>query len=209
MLKTPKFVSCLLPDIVWEGNTSLPEIFLTFDDGPHPIWTYEILRVLQEFRVKASFFVIGSRAAKHPKLVQEIKSRGHLIGNHSYNHQRFFLRSKSYLRREIAATEEIIERIAGERTKFFRPPYGRFDFLLLRISRELGYRVVMWGVMPGDYQGSFAVEELVKRTVNNTRPGVIIVLHDCYSSTAKALPQILESLIQEYDFHCIDKITNN
>lgn len=202
-------MSFLFPDIIWEGNTSSPEIFITFDDSPNPIWTHEILKILEEFRITASFFVIGSRAAEYPKLVEKIKSHGHLIGNHSYNHQRFFLRSKSYLRREILTTQEIIEKITAERTKYFRPPYGRFDFLLPRISRELGYRVVMWGVTPGDYRGSLPVEEIVKRIVNNARPGTIIVLHDYYSSTVRALPQILETLTKEYDFHSVDKIESD
>ena len=180
----------LFPEVIWRGDPHSPEIYLTFDDGPHPLYTPEVLEILKDLRVKATFFLIGERALKNPDVVERISSEGHLIGNHSFSHGRFYLQRKGCLREEIMRTQEVIQGITGKRTDLLRPPYGRFGLCLRKVVKELCYRIVMWSLDPRDYKNSVSAEKIITRVRN----GSILLLHDPCPGTVKALPSIIQTL---------------
>ncbi|MNH94373.1 Peptidoglycan-N-acetylmuramic acid deacetylase PdaC [compost metagenome] len=153
-------------------------IAFTFDDGPDPCYTPELLDLLQEHEVKATFFVLGSKAEKNPELIQRMYLEGHQIGIHNYIHKSNWILSPWRSRREQAdRTADIVESITGERPTYYRPPWGLLnlgDLLLMRKS----YRIVLWSVMVGDWKPSVSSEQLKRSLLKRIKPGSIVVLHD-------------------------------
>src|SRR5450631_4162465 len=127
------------------------ELALTFDDGPNPKWTPRLLDVLGGHEVKATFFMLGSRAHTEPELVRRIVAEGHLIGNHSWSHPNLARTGTQRAREELTRTSEALEQITGERIKYFRPPFGARRPAVFRIARSLGLRVVTWNAMTSDW----------------------------------------------------------
>jgi len=159
------------------------EIALTFDDGPNPRWTPQLLDVLGRHGVKATFFLIGQYAAQQPELVRRIHAAGHLIGNHTWTHPDLALTGKEQTREELARTSGELESILGASVKYFRPPFGSRRPATLRIARELGLRPVMWNAMTYDWNTNSA--ELIaaraeKLIVRNSKRGKAtnLLLHD-------------------------------
>lgn len=159
------------------------ELALTFDDGPNPKWTPRLLDVLGEHGVKATFFLLGSRAQAEPELVRRIVAEGHLIGNHSWSHPNLALSRAGRVREELALTSHALEKITGERIKYFRPPFGARRPVVFRIARSLGLRVVTWNAMTSDWSETSAdriAGELTGKIGRLGRRGraANIVLHD-------------------------------
>ena len=159
------------------------ELALTFDDGPNPAWTPQLLDVLGAHQVKATFFLLGSRAQVEPGLVGRIVAEGHLIGNHSWSHPNLARTAATKVREELTRTSETLEQITGEKVKYFRPPFGARRPVVFRIARELGLRVVTWNAMTSDWSEPSAdriAGKLVKKIERLGRRGraVNIVLHD-------------------------------
>jgi len=127
------------------------ELALTFDDGPNPAWTPKLLETLAEHDIRASFFLMGSRAQGQPALVRRLVEAGHLIGNHSWSHPNLAGTAASKVRRELAQTKDVLEQIAGVPVKYFRPPFGARRPAVFRIARELGMTVVLWNAMTNDW----------------------------------------------------------
>jgi len=127
------------------------EIALTFDDGPNPRWTPQLLDILAAHGVKATFFLIGQYAAQQPELVRRMHKAGHLIGNHTWTHPDLAITSKLQTREELTRTNGELERILGASVKYFRPPFGSRRPATLRIARELGLTPVMWNSMAYDW----------------------------------------------------------
>jgi peptidoglycan/xylan/chitin deacetylase (PgdA/CDA1 family) len=159
------------------------ELALTFDDGPNPKWTPRLLDVLGEHGVKATFFLLGSRAQAEPELVRRIAAEGHLIGNHSWSHPNLALSRAARVREELARTSHALEQIAGERIRYFRPPFGARRPAVFRIARSLGLSVVTWNAMTSDWSETSAdriVQQLAAKIDRLGRRGraANIVLHD-------------------------------
>ncbi len=159
------------------------ELALTFDDGPNPKWTPRLLDVLAGHEVKATFFLMGSRAAEEPALVRRIAAEGHLIGNHSWSHPNLALTASGKVREELTRTSAVLEGITGERVRYFRPPFGARRPVVFRIARELGMTVVMWNAMTTDWSEPSAdriAERLMGKIDGLARDGraVNVVLHD-------------------------------
>jgi peptidoglycan/xylan/chitin deacetylase (PgdA/CDA1 family) len=159
------------------------EVALTFDDGPNPKWTPRLLDVLGEHGVKATFFMLGSRAQAEPELVRRVAAQGHLIGNHSWSHPNLARSWASRVREELTRTSETLEQITGERIGYFRPPFGARRPVVFRIARELGLRVVTWNAMTSDWSEPSAERiagELAAKIEGLGRRGraANIVLHD-------------------------------
>ncbi len=127
------------------------ELALTFDDGPNATWTPRLLEILARHEVRATFFLLGSRAEGEPELVRRIAAAGHLIGNHSWSHPNLARSSSSRVREELERTNETLEQITGAPVKFFRPPFGARRPAVLRIARELGLTPVLWNAMTSDW----------------------------------------------------------
>lgn len=188
--------------------TTRRQISLTFDDGPNPEATPLILDALAELGVKATFFILGAHAERWPELVHRVASEGHQIGNHGYFHRKLHLKSPAYVKRDLTLGKRAIERAAGVTPRFFRAPHGFRSPWVNAIAHSLGERTIGWslGVWDSDQPG---VEAIVKRTIEGTKPGSIILLHDGdgYNAngdrrqTAEAVPEIILGLREKgYEF---------
>lgn len=176
---------------------------LTFDDGPNPDATPPILDALRERGVKATFFVLGRHADLWPDIVHRIAEEGHTIGNHGWHHRKLHVRGPSYVRTDLTMGTESIERACGVRPRLFRAPHGFRSPWVSPIAASLGQRTVGWsrGVWDSARPG---VDKIVRRTVDWTRPGSIMLLHDGdgYDTrgdrrqTAEAVPRILDELLK-------------
>jgi peptidoglycan/xylan/chitin deacetylase (PgdA/CDA1 family) len=174
---------------------------LTFDDGPNPEATPRILDALGEHGVKGTFFILGAHAERWPDIVRRVLNEGHQIGNHGYFHRKLHLKSPVYVKRDISLGKRAIERAGGNAPRFFRAPHGFRSPWVNAIARSLGQRTIGWslGVWDSDRPG---VNTIVERTVEGTKAGSIILLHDGdgynmhadRSQTAAAVPQIITSL---------------
>jgi len=161
----------------------LSEIALTFDDGPNPAWTPQLLDVLAEFEVKATFFLIGRYAAAEPGLVRRIHEAGHLVGNHTWTHPNLARTGVARTRGELGRTSAAIEGILGEPVRYFRPPFGARGPWTFGVARELGLVPVTWNVIGNDWNAGSSgqiVERVVRLTEQNLGRGLAtnLVLHD-------------------------------
>jgi len=165
------------------------EIAITFDDGPHPDQTKKLIEVLESHNVNAAFFCIGKNAVTHPEIVSEIVKEGHLVGNHSYSHHKFFdLFSSRKMQNEIQETNKALTSIIGKSPKLFRPPYGVTNPMLSRAIKRTNMVSVGWSLRSFDtVKGPEAV---ISKLVSKTKPGDVVLFHDTN-------PNII-TIIEEY-----------
>lgn len=159
------------------------ELALTFDDGPNATWTPRLLDILAKHEARATFFLLGSRAAAQTELVRRIAAEGHVIGNHSWSHPNMACTCARRVREELRQTSETLQQIVGAPVKFFRPPFGARRPVVFRIARELGLEPVLWNAMTSDWSEPSAgriAKELMKKIDGLERTGraANIVLHD-------------------------------
>lgn len=213
-------LGAVLPDNHFYGMafseipTSRKVVALTFDDGPYPPYTDQILDILKEYQVPATFFVIGQNAAKHPDLVRRIVREGHQVGNHSYHHIDLLKADRNVLAGEIDRTSQVIRDITGQPPNFVRPPHGFRDPVVMEAMRERGLTVVEWSVMSRDWTNP-GVEAIVNRTVSKVRNGSVVLLHDgdgvaqaaSRAQSVEATRRIIQELqAQGYTFVTVDEI---
>ncbi|BAB05636.1 polysaccharide deacetylase family protein [Halalkalibacterium halodurans] len=197
------------PDtVVLAGPTTANRIALTFDDGPDPRFTPQVLDVLQEYNVPATFFVMGRRAERFPDLVTRMAAEGHVIGNHSYSHPNFVVEDDvALLEQEVLQTEAIIQNLVGYRPRFFRAPYGFLYNELVEKLAELNNTVVAWSIDTLDWRERPA-EEVAFSVISSAQPGSIVLMHDGAEAdgdrtqTIEALRQIIPTL-QEQGFEFV------
>lgn len=174
-----------------------PKIAITFDDGPHPRYTEQLLDGLKEREVKAAFFLIGENAAAYPEIVKREYEEGHLIGNHTFHHVDLEKIPEETAMKEIAMTNEAISSITGEVPQFIRPPFG---IRKKDLEEKLNEIPVLWNIDPLDWNTK-NVDEIVNKVVTKAKDGAIILLHDCYQSSVEAAFQIIDHLQAEgFDF---------
>lgn len=193
---------CLYPEAIFRVKTTEKILYLTFDDGPDPDSTPQLLDLLGRYNIKAQFFCSGSAALKYPDLVSNIKNSGHLIGNHGFNHLNGWKTSqKKYL-------ADVSEAAQYTSCDFFRPPYGRLRFVQYRKLKK-NYRIIFWDLMPYDFDNSFGAENTLKILKNKIRPGSVIVLHDTSHSNANIILNgfIVFSLKKGYRFELMKLLT--
>lgn len=196
--------------VVFSGtNACGKRIALTFDDGPHPKKTPEILEILDKYGVKATFFVVGTNAEYYPELVKEEAVRGHEIANHSYSHSRLWERTEEEIKEEIARTDALIQKASGITPRLFRPPEGKYSESIVKTAKDMGKSIVIWTVDTLDWAKTPAdvMAENIKANVTN---GSIILFHDFTSKqahTSEALEIIIPYLkSQGYEFVTVSEL---
>lgn len=200
--------------VINHGPKEEKVIALTFDDGPHPTYTNQILDILKEYDVKATFFVLGKFAEAYPDIIIRQWQEGHEIGNHTYSHVDAKRVSKKVLYNEYKKTQEIIENLINHQPRLFRPPYGSFDSQALDIVEMHDSIIVLWSAHQDSKDWSNPdVEEIVNTTLSNIRNGDIILFHDYVyydeSSTVEALKEIIPELKSRgYRFVTISELLN-
>ncbi len=178
----------------------VPHVALTFDDGPHPVYTPRILEVLAEHGVQAAFFLVGRHAERHPELVRRIAAEGHTLGSHTYGHRHLWRLSPWGTREEILRGHRAVEAASGRPVRFFRPPWGTVNLASLVVCRMEGLCPVLWSVRGEGYRWKPSWEEMARAVVRSAHPGAIIGLHDrggfpdTPERVLRALPRILAGL---------------
>lgn len=162
---------------------------LTFDDGPDPAYTPEILRILREHDVRATFLVCGGRARESPDLLRRMVDEGHVIGNHTWTHPLLLKLDRTRIRTEIERTCELIERTVGEPPLWFRAPYGAWNRNVFELGTELGMEPLAWTVDSLDWDDPGA-PTVISRVVNRAAPGVIVLNHDAGGDRSQTLTAV-------------------
>lgn len=191
------------------GDTPVTEaqeeklVALTFDDGPHPVYTAELLDGLKERGVRATFFVVGKNILGNEELIRRMDQEGHLIGNHTYDHVKISAMADEEACAQVEKTCALVKEITGKNTEFVRPPFGSWSK-----SLECSFVMipVLWDVDPLDWTTKNA-DLVVERVLRDTEPGDIILLHDYYDSSVKAALRIVDALqAQGYEFVTADQL---
>ena len=169
----------LLGDWVRHVPVERSLLALTFDDGPHPVYTEQILALLEEHQARATFFMVGEKVAAHPEVAQAVLEAGHEIGNHSWSHQRMLLRSPGWMREEIARTDGALRTIGVTGPIHFRPPFGKKLLVLPWVLWRQDRLSVLFDVIPNPPDYLHGDPELIAADIQaRARPGSIVVLHD-------------------------------
>ena len=176
------------------GPRGCGRVALTFDDGPDPVLTPKVLDILDARSVRATFFMIGREAERHPALVREAVQRGHLVGNHTYSHGDLVRAARRLLHEEIDRGRTVLEDITGTLVAFLRPPRGNMDVRGLVHAIRMGMTVALWSVDSRDWarNGPESIRQAIRRA--RVRAGDVLLLHDDYPETVAALPAILGDL---------------
>lgn len=186
--KPPRLLKKLYPSLYWDINTNEREIFLTFDDGPHPTITPIVLDILDEYNAKAVFFCVGENVCKYPDTYKQIIARGHHTGNHSFNHFNGWKTKDQDYFDNIYKTAEIVN------SNLFRPPYGRISpSQITHLKKE--FKIIMWSVLTCDYDKNITKKQCFNYSIKNTIPGSIVVFHDSEKAEKNmmyALPKFLD-----------------
>lgn len=198
-VRTPALFRWLYPSLEWKGNAANKTIYLTFDDGPHPVATPFVLDLLKQHNIKATFFCIGKNVQRYPQIYQRILAEGHQTGNHTQDHRNGWKTSREdYLENIFTATQYID-------ASLFRPPYGRITRAQIKaVQQQFAYRIIMWDVLSGDFDTQLQPEKCWHRVKKAVRPGSIIVFHDSEKAWQRmqyALPKTIEYFLEQgYQF---------
>lgn len=171
-------------------------LHLTFDDGPSPRWTPQVLDVLRHYRARATFFAVGSALAANPALARRIVREGHTLENHTWSHADLTRLSATRFASEVDRTSALVRRLTGRPTRLLRPPYGAVNAAVQARAASRGHRIALWDVDPQDWRRP-GVSTIVANVLARARPGGIVLLHDGggdRSQTVAALGQVLETL---------------
>lgn len=177
---------------VFRRGTGIDEFALTFDDGPDPDYTPRLLDLLKQYNMKATFFLVGSHAEQNPDIVKRIHSEGHLIGIHNYVHKSNWLMRPVTVRKQVKRTDDIIYSITGERSHYYRPPWGivnLFDF-----AKNTGFQIILWSSMFNDWRSNVGPDKLTQRMLAKLNGGEVMLLHDCGTTTG-ANPNAPEQML--------------
>lgn len=180
-------------DIYRKNENDYMKIALTFDDGPHPRYTPKILDILDEYGIKATFFVIGVNAENYPTTIEKIIQRGHEIGNHTYSHPHVSCLNSENLKNEVESCESAIYGLTDYKTKLFRPPEGMIDADVRSVLRGLDYKVILWDIDTLDWAHK-SPEAISQNVLDNIAAGDIILMHD-YISHDSPTPDALRLFI--------------
>ncbi len=179
------------------------KVALTFDDGPHPQYTVEMMEGLKKKNVKATFFLLGEQVEKHPEIVKKIYEEGHVIGNHSYKHEQLSKLTMQKACEQVNRTNELIYDITGENPAYLRPPFGDWHE---KLDCEANMVEVLWDVDTLDWS-SQNHNEIVNKVLKNVKENDIILMHDGYETSVTAAMEIIDTLRERgYEFVTVDEI---
>jgi peptidoglycan/xylan/chitin deacetylase (PgdA/CDA1 family) len=176
-------------------DPSMPMVALTFDDGPSE-YTLQILDILEQHNVRATFFVVGNRLASWSDTVRRAHSQGNEIIGHSWDHSDMTRLSESEIMSQLLNTNAAINSITGTAPNFFRPPYGAVNNQLRRVSAELGFAIVNWSVDPADWRDRCS-DRIYSDIIHRVRNKDIILCHDVYDTTVNAVERLIPELIAQ------------
>ncbi|MDA3813717.1 MAG: polysaccharide deacetylase family protein [Candidatus Cloacimonetes bacterium] len=167
----------VFPKFIFRVRIKENLVALTFDDGPHPEFTKELLDLFKERGIKATFFVTGEKIEKHREIIKRMIADGHELGNHSYSHKNLIFKKKSKIKEEIQKTDYLLRDLGVKGEIHFRPPYGRLLFSAFAVLASLNKKVIMWNIPTKDYKERDP-KVILSRIYKRIKPGSIIVLHD-------------------------------
>lgn len=183
MRQIPDFIKLMWRTPVWRINPSEKVIYLTFDDGPNPEVTPRVLDILDEFEAKATFFCVGENVMKYPEIFQEVKHRGHAVGNHTFNHVKGTEKTVKEYVDNVGKAHEYIH------SKLFRPPHGRIT--LSQVNKlKADFKIIMWDFITYDFDRQVTSTEILKEVKLRSRNGSVVIFHD----SLKARKNVLEAL---------------
>lgn len=192
------------------AKTSEKVMALTYDDGPSPIYTHQLLDIFDRYRAKATFFAIGKQIEKHPEVTKLVLARGHELANHSYSHQDLVLKSPKFIFSEIDKTDRLLHDLGILEEITFRPPWGRRFLVLPYLIFKLNKKLIMWEIDSKDYQEELSPEVIAQRIIERAKPGAIVVLHDGggdRSRTVAATEIVLQTLKSKgYEFKTVSEL---
>lgn len=188
-------------------------IALTFDDGPDAKYTPQVLDILKEKGIKATFFLVGIQIKKYPEVVQRMVDEGHLIANHTYNHPKLTKLTQAEILKELDSTDDLLESIVGFKPTVVRPPYGSLNDQVRKTIEDTGRDIVLWNIDPRDW-ASTPVNEMYENVMSNARDQGNILFHSFggkqIQNTVDLLPKIIDALTAEgYTFVTADYYLNS
>jgi len=181
------------PDIRCSGTSETRAIALTFDDGPVPGHTEKLLATLREFGAHATFFQVGERVLKNPKLARQVLNEGHEIGHHSFSHPRLGLMDNADVEEEMEKGLDAFTQANIPAPRWFRPPFGSLHMSQRGIPRKYGMRILYWNINARDYIPDATPDEVRARIERGIKPGCIIVMHDFSCKTSTSLPLVCQT----------------
>ncbi|HEY0829055.1 MAG TPA: polysaccharide deacetylase family protein [Bacilli bacterium] len=202
-------------------NGQKRQIAFTFDDGPDPVYTPQLLDLLLKYNIKATFFVLGSKAEAFPDIIRRIHQEGHLIGVHNYTHlSNWLITPWSVIRKQVERSANIIEQITGDRPIYYRPPWGMINLFDFRMRKK--FHIILWSVMISDWRSHLKGDEqkLTKKLLASIRDGSVVLLHDSCDNIGsfphapfymlQALESVLSTLtIQGFEYLRVDEMIEN
>jgi peptidoglycan/xylan/chitin deacetylase (PgdA/CDA1 family) len=194
---------------VVRGNPRQKKVALTFDDGPHPEYTSQLLAILGYYHIHATFFIVGVQAQRYPQWVKMIHQAGHEIGNHTYDHFRLPALPPDEQAYQIDENQRLLEQLTGVTPRFFRPPGGRYNEQAERLIRQRGMLLALWDVALNDTAEDREAGDLYSTASHKIRPGSVVLGHDGIQATIDMLPQLIESLQKDgYTFVTMSELAS-
>ena len=197
LIKTPFLLSALYPSCTWKMPVNEKLIYLSFDDGPHPIATPFVLEQLDKYNAKASFFCIGKNVVEYPEIYQQLIEKGHTVGNHTMHHLNGWETIDELYLQNMQEAANVIS------SNFFRPPYGRIkrsQIKKIRADKSLPQEIIMWDVLSGDFDTTISSQQCLDNVLKHTKAGSIVVFHDsakAWDRLQVALPATLAYFTQK------------
>ena len=188
-VKTPWFIKKWFNTYVWDIKTNEKIIYLTFDDGPHLIATPFVLKMLKQYNATATFFCIGKNVQQHQDIYNSILNECHIVGNHTQNHKNGWQTKDNDYIDDISIAATLID------SKLYRPPYGKITKFQADLLQKIGFKIVMWDVLSGDFDSNISSKNCLNNVLLNAKSGSIIVFHDSQKAFEKlefVLPKVLD-----------------
>lgn len=185
------WMKLLFPRLVWNvPNDS--NVYLTFDDGPHPIATPKVLEVLNQFGIKATFFCVGANAQKYPEIIRDIERAGHVLANHTYHHENGWTTPVDAYMDSITRTSTLIK------SNLFRPPYGRINLRSIYRIKNAGFQIIMWSWLSKDYNTKLQNTTIIS-AAKHIKAGDVLVFHDS-QKTEERIEELLMEIIPRIQY---------